>query len=76
MVIICTMLGWLVSTEHYNHAGAVMAESIICPKCSFEIEVTEVLATQLRARLQAEFAETLNVKEREPRSASNASLRP
>lgn len=42
-----------------------MAETIVCPKCRFEIEVTEVLATQLRAKLQAEFAETLRAKESE-----------
>jgi len=31
----------------------------------FEIEVTEVLATQLRAKMQAEFAQTLRAKEDE-----------
>src|SRR5262245_9403102 len=42
-----------------------MTETIVCPKCRFEIEVTEVLATQLRAKMQAEFAETLRMKEDE-----------
>jgi hypothetical protein len=43
----------------------LMTETIVCPKCQFEIEVTEVLATQLRAKMQAEFSETLRVKEGE-----------
>jgi len=42
-----------------------MTETIICPKCRFEIEVTEVLATQLRAKMAAEFAQTLRAKEEE-----------
>jgi len=42
-----------------------MAETIVCPKCRFEIEVTEVLATQLRAKLEQEFAETLRSRESE-----------
>lgn len=42
-----------------------MTETIVCPKCQCEIEVTEVLATQLRAKMQAEFAETLRTKEHE-----------
>src|SRR5688572_31591376 len=42
-----------------------MSETIVCPKCKFEIEVTEVLATQLRAKLEQEFAETLRSKETE-----------
>ncbi len=42
-----------------------MSETIVCPKCNFEIEVTEVLATQLRAKLEQEFAETLRGKESE-----------
>jgi hypothetical protein len=42
-----------------------MTETIVCPKCKFEIEVTEVLATQLRAKMREEFAETLRGKESE-----------
>jgi hypothetical protein len=42
-----------------------MTETIVCPKCQFEIEVTEVLATQLRAKMQAEFADALRAKEGE-----------
>jgi hypothetical protein len=45
--------------------GAAMTETIVCPKCSYEIEVTEVLAAQLRAQLQAEFTQTLKAKEHE-----------
>lgn len=32
-----------------------MPDTIICPKCSYEIEVTEVLSAQLRSQLQKEF---------------------
>jgi hypothetical protein len=42
-----------------------MAETVTCPKCQYQIEVTEVLATQLRAKMQAEFSETLRSKENE-----------
>lgn len=42
-----------------------MSETIVCPKCQFEIEVTEVLATQLRAKLRDEFAEKLRIKDSE-----------
>src|SRR5262245_59330465 len=42
-----------------------MTETITCPQCKFEIEVTEVLTSQLRASLREEFAQTLRVKESE-----------
>ena len=29
-----------------------MSDTIICPKCKFEIEVTEVLSSQLREQLR------------------------
>lgn len=32
-----------------------MSDKITCPKCKYEIEVTEVLSAQLRAELRAEF---------------------
>jgi hypothetical protein len=32
-----------------------MSDTIICPQCHFEIEVTEVLSAQLRLQLQREF---------------------
>lgn len=32
-----------------------MSDTIICPNCQFEIEVTEVLSAQLRSQLQKEF---------------------
>jgi hypothetical protein len=40
-----------------------VAESILCPKCNARIEVTEVLAAQMRARLEAEFADRLRQKD-------------
>ena len=32
-----------------------MSDTILCPKCKCEIEVTEVLSSQLRAELQKQF---------------------
>lgn len=32
-----------------------MSDTIICPKCKFEIEVTEVLSSQLREQLRKEY---------------------
>lgn len=42
-----------------------MSETVTCPKCQYEIEVTEVLATQLRAKMQSEFNEAARSKETE-----------
>src|SRR5262245_11409719 len=42
-----------------------MAETIVCPKCQYEIEVTEVMSSQLRAELKHEFDEALRIKENE-----------
>jgi hypothetical protein len=42
-----------------------MAETIVCPKCKSQIEVTEVMSAQLRAKLKQEFDEALRAKERE-----------
>lgn len=40
-----------------------MPDTIICPNCRIEIEVTEVLSTQLRSELQKEFAAEIRRKE-------------
>lgn len=40
-----------------------MPDTIICPKCSYEIEVTEVLSAQLRSQLQKEFDAEIRKKE-------------
>jgi hypothetical protein len=40
-----------------------MSDTVICPNCKFEIEVTEVLSAQLRAQLQKEFEAELRKKE-------------
>ena len=40
-----------------------MADTIICPKCRYEIEVTEVLSAQLRSQLQKEFEADFRKKE-------------
>lgn len=40
-----------------------MSDTIICPKCSYEIEVTEVLSAQLRSQLQKEFDADIRKKE-------------
>ncbi len=40
-----------------------MSDTIICPSCSFEIEVTEVLSAQLRLQLQKEFEADIRKKE-------------
>ncbi|MEX0703038.1 MAG: DUF2130 domain-containing protein [Planctomycetales bacterium] len=40
-----------------------MSDTMICPNCAFEIEVTEVLSAQLRSQLQKEFAAEIRQKE-------------
>jgi hypothetical protein len=40
-----------------------MPDTIICPKCRYEIEVTEVLSAQLRSQLQKEFEADFRKKE-------------
>lgn len=40
-----------------------MSDTIICPNCQFEIEVTEVLSAQLRSQLQKEFEADIRKKE-------------
>jgi hypothetical protein len=45
--------------------GVSMAESIICPKCSFEIEVSTALAAQLRDQLRKEFEADARRKDQE-----------
>jgi hypothetical protein len=40
-----------------------MSDTIVCPKCSTRIEVTEVLAAQVRAGLEAEFARKLRERD-------------
>ncbi len=40
-----------------------MSNTVICPHCQREIEVTEVLATQLRSQIQQEFDVELRRKE-------------
>lgn len=40
-----------------------MSDTIICPNCKFEIEVTEVLSAQLRTQLQKEFEADIRQKE-------------
>lgn len=40
-----------------------MSDTIICPNCQFEIEVTEVLSAQLRTQLQKEFEADIRKKE-------------
>jgi hypothetical protein len=40
-----------------------MSDSVICPNCKFEIEVTEVLSAQLRSQLQKEFEAEIRKKE-------------
>lgn len=40
-----------------------MSDTVICPNCKFEIEVTEVLSAQLRAQLQKEFDAEIRKKE-------------
>lgn len=40
-----------------------MSETVICPNCKFEIEVTEVLSAQLRSQLQKEFEAEIRRKE-------------
>jgi len=42
-----------------------MADTIICPKCKYEIEVTEVLSSQLREQLRKDFDAELRKKEQE-----------
>ncbi|MBS0266148.1 MAG: DUF2130 domain-containing protein, partial [Planctomycetes bacterium] len=42
-----------------------MSDTIICPKCQFEIEVTEVLSAQLRSQMQKEFEADIRKKEAE-----------
>lgn len=32
-----------------------MSDTVFCPNCKFEIEVTEVLSAQLRTQMQKEF---------------------
>jgi len=40
-----------------------MSDTIICPNCQFEIEVTEVLSAQLRTQLRKEFEADIRKKE-------------
>lgn len=40
-----------------------MPDTILCPNCRFEIEVTEVLSAQLRSELQKEFEADIRKKE-------------
>ncbi len=40
-----------------------MSDSVICPNCEFEIEVTEVLSAQLRTQLKKEFEADIRRKE-------------
>lgn len=40
-----------------------MSDTIICPQCKYEIEVTEVLSAQLRSQLQKEFEAEIRKKE-------------
>ena len=40
-----------------------MPDTIICPNCQFEIEVTEVLSAQLRTQLRKEFEADIRKKE-------------
>ncbi|MCI0745343.1 MAG: DUF2130 domain-containing protein [Verrucomicrobia subdivision 3 bacterium] len=40
-----------------------MSDTVICPNCKFEIEVTEVLSAQLRTKLQKEFEADFRKKE-------------
>lgn len=40
-----------------------MPDTIICPQCKYEIEVTEVLSAQLRSQLQKEFEAEIRKKE-------------
>jgi hypothetical protein len=40
-----------------------MADTVNCPNCQFEIEVTEVLSAQLRTQLQKEFEAEIRKKE-------------
>jgi len=42
-----------------------MADTIICPKCKYEIEVTEVLSSQLRDQIRKEYEADLRKKEQE-----------
>jgi hypothetical protein len=42
-----------------------MSDTIICPKCKYEIEVTEVLSSQLREQLRKEFDAELRKKEQD-----------
>lgn len=40
-----------------------MSDTIICPQCSFEIEVAQTLSAQLRTQLQKEFEAQIGKKE-------------
>ena len=40
-----------------------MSDTIICPNCKIEIEVTEVLSAQLRTQMQKEFEAEIRKKE-------------
>ncbi len=42
-----------------------MPDTIICPKCKYEIEVTEVLSSQLRDQIRKEYDAELRKKEQE-----------
>ncbi len=42
-----------------------MSDTVICPNCKFEIEVTEVLSAQLRSQLKKEFEADIRTKEAE-----------
>jgi len=42
-----------------------MSDKIICPNCSFEIEVTEAIESQLRDELQKKFDAELRMREKE-----------
>ncbi len=40
-----------------------MSDTVICPNCKYEIEVTEVLSAQLRTQMQKEFEADIRKKE-------------
>jgi hypothetical protein len=53
------------TTNSETAKGCIMAETIQCPNCSFEFELTEVLSTKLRDRIRKEFEAESRKKEAE-----------
>src|SRR5437867_4021865 len=42
-------------TNHTAKTGDAMSHTILCPNCSFQIEISDALSAQLREQLRKEF---------------------